>query len=226
MGWLRLSAQEEMYWRTFRVNQRVDIIIDMDIRETYFSRIEVVNENCIIIEAPRMGTAVLEVIPNAEVIVNVYTDHGLFKFKSKITAQDWDNRYAISVAKPRSIERIQRRQFYRLNVIVPVEYGVVPVHGAPEDLAAEVVTNLMGVTRNISEGGLVLIVDRPFSLEVILKLRINLRETVWAEGLAVVKEQKKLEVEDKFLTRLQFVSIREREKDAIRKFVVTQTHHE
>jgi c-di-GMP-binding flagellar brake protein YcgR len=226
MGWFKLSAQEELYWRTFRVDMRVDIIIDMDIQETYSSRIERVQDNQIVVEAPRMGNAVLEVVVNTDVITNVYTDHGVFKFKSKITAQDWDQTYAISVAKPRSIERVQRRQHFRLNVILPVEYGVLLSHSVSDYLSEDVTVNQMGVTRNISEGGLVLIVTRTLSVGQILKVRINLRENTWVEAMAVVKEQKRLDVEDKFLTRLQYVMIREREKDTIRKFVVTHTHRD
>jgi c-di-GMP-binding flagellar brake protein YcgR len=132
----------------------------------------------------------------------------------------WDES-ACHIAQPKSIERVQRRQSFRLEKIIDVQYKALLSFDADSD-PDRIAADRPAVAKNISEGGALLVLnDRFMGSETFLKVQITLDVQVVISALARVLDQKPHpEVPGKVITRVQFVTIKENDKDEIRKFVL------
>jgi len=224
MGWLGINAQERIYWERFRTGNRVDVVVDVGMERTYASRIKDVKSDRLIVDVPRIGNLVLETEPKTEVAVSVYTDEGVFKFVSKILAFHWEES-ACHIAQPKAIERVQRRQSYRLEKIIPVQYSALLSYDGATD-PDRIPANSPAVAKNISEGGALLVLnDRFMGSETFLKVQVALDAEVTISAIARVLDQKPHpEVPGKVITRVQFVTIKDADKEEISKFVLRHTH--
>lgn len=216
MGWFHLSEQEEKYWGRFKAGDRMEVMLEQRLSAVYQSQIIQVDQQCLEIAIPRLGGTMLELEPRTGLVIHVFTDFGIFKFKTNVLPQQ--TQMMVTVAKPKKIEHIQRRQFYRLEAEIPVQY-------AETSLSADSVNPIMhsGMTRNVSEGGLLLVTTTIHGGGTLLKLLVNLAPNVWINAIGQVRRQKKLPMTEKLLTSLQFVKIAEKDRDAIRRFVLTHT---
>jgi|GEM_PF-3080371 len=216
MGWFHLSEQEEKFWGRFKSGDRLEVMLEQRPSAVYQSQIIQADQRCLEIAIPRLGGTMLELETRAGLIIHVFTDFGIFKFRTTVLPQQ--TQLMVTVAKPKKIEHIQRRQFYRLEAEIPVQY-------AETSLSADAMNLVMhsGMTRNVSEGGLLLVTTMVHASGMLLKLLINLAPNVWINAIAQVRRQKKLGTTEKLLTSLQFVKITEKDRDAIRRFVLTHT---
>lgn len=218
MGWFRLSEQEEKFWERISVGNQLDVMAEPHMSVVYQSEVVHVDNRLLEISIPRKGGTFLDANVFPRLVIHVYTDYGIFKFSTSVVAQHNQTRGSIALAKPKKIEHIQRRQFFRLSVELPVQYAEGSV--APDSVNPMTYT---GMTRDISEGGLLLVTPTIHPAGTVLKVLINLATNSWVNGVAQVRRQKKLGVTDKLLTSLQFVRISDKDRDSIRRFVLTHT---
>lgn len=224
MGWFGLNNQEEFFWNRFDSGHKVEIILSVALRESYKSQVIARDATSLIIMTPRTGNTVLEVPLKTEVLVKVYVDGGVFEFKSRVISQDWDSGFTLTLEKPKKIEHVQMRQFYRLNALLPIEYAIMPGQDISVYDTEKIVTNLSGISKDISEGGLQMVIDRVIAANTNVKVRVNLSSispNTWIEAVAKVLSQESVQLNTKFVTRIQFLSIAEADKDIIRKLAVS-----
>ncbi len=215
MGWFRLIPQEKQYWRRFKAGLRVDIFPAGNEREGYHTEIKEVSGDSLYLKAFLFdNSAFLEIKPGVFVMVKVYSEDGVFKFKSRIISWDWKKGF-IQISKPAKIEHFQYRQYYRLNRNLPLEYGIV-------SLVSDLVLNFQGVTKDISIGGMAMVGTKKISLNTIIKACIHLQEDNSVTILAKVLAQEKLNIEDKFISRLQFTDINSEDAKKIEAFIFAQ----
>ncbi len=224
MGWFGLGPQEELYWNKFDMGQKVDLTLSIALREVYKSQVVSCESDKLLILTPRVGSTVLEIPPKTEVLVKVYIEGGIFEFSSKVISQDWDNGYTIALEKPKKIEHVQMRQFFRINAYLPAEYAIINATDLSLYDTNKIVTNLEAITKDLSEGGLQLVVDRMIAAGTLLKIRINLTivsANTWVEAVGKALSQEVIQPNVKYVTRVQFLMISEEHKDIIRKLAVT-----
>jgi c-di-GMP-binding flagellar brake protein YcgR len=223
MRWLRLNAEEQQNWSQFVAGDRVDITLEFEgVEEVYSTVIESVSEKILSIRPPRLGSAVLEVMPKIPIKVSVLRENGIFKFSSNVIAQSWDRGGFIEINRPRSITHIQRRQYFRLPILLPLKYGVILAHEAGFD--ANVEMNNPGITKDISEGGLQMVVDKPLQVGALLKIQVELDANVSFGAVATVLGQKEIGTENKYIIRSQFIRITEETREMVRRFILTHSH--
>jgi c-di-GMP-binding flagellar brake protein YcgR len=224
MGWFGLSAQEEAFWNKFDMGQKVDLTLSIALREVYKTQIISREENMLVVMTPRTGSTVLEIPIKTEVLVKIYIDGGMFEFTSRVISQNWEDGYSISLEKPKKIEHIQLRQYYRINAFLPAEYAVVPTQDISFYDSSKISTNLSAITKDLSEGGLQLVVDRVIGSGTFLMIRINLTvisANTWVEAVGKVLSQEVIQMNAKYITRVQFASISEEHKEIIRKLAMS-----
>lgn len=218
MGWFRLSEQEEKFWERINVGNQIDVMAEAHMSVVYQSEVIHIDNRLLEISVPRKGGTFLDANVFPRLVIHVYTDYGIFKFSTSVAAQHNQTRGSIAVAKPKKIEHIQRRQFFRLSVELPVQY-------AEGSMAADSVNPVTytGMTRDVSEGGLLLVTSTIHPAGALLKVLINLSTNSWISAVAQVRRQKKLGLTEKLMTSLQFVKISDKDRDSVRRFVLTHT---
>jgi c-di-GMP-binding flagellar brake protein YcgR len=218
MGWFGLSKQQQLYWQNLTAGDRVDITVREAVETIYQTRIESISAQSVSLRTPRIGSSVLELKPKAICELCVYKRNGLYRFKTYLIRHDWSDRAGLmEFAKPGVIVRVENRQHFRLNVVVPVQYGVLPTHVVDPDVAVNI--PYFSVTKNISEGGVLIVVDNLVPDNALVKLKINLEMFGFVNAVGRILEQKKLDLEHKIALRLQFVKIATEDRETIRKFV-------
>lgn len=218
MGWFRLSSQERQYWGRFKVGLQADIILGMNGQKSYHTEIKETDGDALCLKIFLFdNSAFLEIRQGVFITVKIYSEEGVFKFKSKIISLDWKNGF-IQIAKPTKIERFQYRQYYRLNKNLSVEYGIV------SDFSA-VVLDSQGVTKDISIGGMGMVGAKKISLNASIKARIYLQENSLITVFARVLSQERLNMQDKFISRLQFTDINSEDTKKIEAFIFAQSQH-
>lgn len=91
----------------------------------------------------------------------------------------------------------ERRKYVRIDLCTQVEYEILPMQ----------ISHPRGETRNISAGGLCLLVDKKMSPDTILHLKFHLpdKDKTYVESLGRVVWQKK--VDEGYLTGIEFKNI-------------------
>lgn len=161
------------------VNSRVEIIIG---EEEYKSVIQDVNNESFFISMPMEKGEYIEFDNGSTLVMYNYTKDGnyLYKFTCKVKGRaksGLTELYELSL--PEKVERIQRREFVRIHVVVPIEYKI----EKNEDNKF-----LKGILVDISGGGLRFATDNKINVgEVIeLKLRdINTEDEILIKGQCV-----------------------------------------
>lgn len=219
MGWFGLSRQEEKYWGRIRKGDAVEVTPRTFSPRVYRSQVERVGAREFDVRMPQHGAAVMEAAAHPVVMVRVYTDFGIVRFKTKVLSAQHPAQVVLTLSKPRSIVHLQLRQFYRLRTELLVKYG------SCESLEAAnaVVPVVQAVTRDISEGGMLLCTSAVHAPGTFLKLLIHLAPDISMPAVAVVRLQRKAVPDDRMLTSLQFVNLSEKDRDAIRRFVLTHS---
>jgi len=219
MGWFGLNRQEEKYWGGIRKGDAVEVMPQTFSPRVYRSQVERIGLREFDVRMPQQGAAVMNMSAPLAVTVQVYTDFGIFKFKSRTLSSQGQAGSALTLSKPKSIKQIQRRQFYRLRTELLVKYASCE---SPEASDA-IVPGVQAVTRDISEGGMLLCAPVVHAPGTFLKLLIHLAPDVAIPAVAVVRLQRKTAPDQRMLTSLQFVNLNEKDRDAIRRFVLTHS---
>ena len=161
------------------VNSRVEIIIG---EEAWKSVIQDVNDESFFISIPMEKGEYIKFNNGSTLLMHNYIKDGsyLYKFTCKVKGRAKSGLTPLyELSLPEKVERIQRREFVRINVVAPIEYKI----EKNEDNKF-----LKGILLDISGGGLRFATDNKINVgEVIeLKLRdINTEDEMLIKGQCV-----------------------------------------
>ena len=161
------------------VNSRVEIIIG---EEAWKSVIQDVNDESFFISIPMEKGEYIKFNNGSTLLIHNYIKDGncLHKFTCKVKGRAKSGLTPLyELSLPEKVERIQRREFVRINVVAPIEYKI----EKNEDNKF-----LKGILLDISGGGLRFATDNKINVgEVIeLKLRdINTEDEILIKGQCV-----------------------------------------
>lgn len=161
------------------VNSKVEIIIG---EEVWKSVIQDVNDESFFISIPMEKGEYIKFNNGSTLLIHNYIKDGnyLHKFTCKVKGRAKSGLTPLyELSLPEKVERIQRREFVRINVVAPIEYKI----EKNEDNKF-----LKGILLDISGGGLRFATDNKINVgEVIeLKLRdINTEDEILIKGQCV-----------------------------------------
>ncbi len=220
MGLFGLSKTEKGIWNTIQKDNVVKIHIKDNPQEKYYSKVEEVADSYLSIVTPIIGTMLLELPINLVVEVEIYTpDGGRVRFISKVISQEWMKDRTIQFALPRSLERIQLRAFYRLEMVLDVEYSLFLPHELPPRGLELRYPLFLGLTKDISEGGALLIVDKPLEKGANMNMKIKLPDNNMLRARAKVLRTEELNVRGKFGAGVEFSYMSEEDREILRRFI-------
>lgn len=199
--------------RDLKVNQRVEIEVDMtSYQGVYPSRVEEVDEKGVYLAVPIKHGALIPLRVGEPVKIYFLKDQQVYCLRSEIVGRKLSPVPEILVAHSRNIVRVQRRNWVRLEISLPV---ILYYRDGRQERVER------GRTLNISGGG-VLFVTRADWLRVgdPICVRIELPEREPFISPAVVRRVELPEAGTKgYRIACEFVDIRESQRDVLVKFI-------
>lgn len=199
------------------VNQSVTIEINAGEKNKkyYNSKIVSVSSTEVILLAP-MEKGILVPLRIGDLITVSYNDdNAIYSFDAQVDRRQGGVDQTITVQTPADIRRVQRRNFVRIDVTLPMVYYTV------DDTAGQYSSGVQTKVIDISGGGLRFESDRPLDKDLVLDLVVELGggERISAIGQVV----RSLPIEksgfNKYSIGIQFTIIEERDRDKIIKFI-------
>jgi c-di-GMP-binding flagellar brake protein YcgR len=206
-----------------KINQRIQIEVkEGPFAGKYYSRIEDVGVNELVIGAPIYRGEIIKLKVGSFINIVLTGENALFQFESKILEEITDPLPLLVISKPKNMQKVQRRNFFRIKVTIPVEYRVLP-----DILETSTEEFKFAETVDISGGGTLLLISEEFPKETILELKLHLKENliVPAVGRVVFTKDEKRK-DKKKMVAVEFIVIEEREREKIVKFVFEKQREE
>lgn len=190
------------------------------------SKLQGINENSLLIDAPIHGSMVYPVHIGAT--LNVYfsrkTDKQIdvFRFKARVVGREYSGNLALlQIEAEGKMQMIQRRQFYRLECSLPLKYRIVTTMNPEYNKEIKFKASL---SRNLSGGGLCICIEDRVNIGETVECEINLYEdvTIRFYGVVVRLEENDLENKYKFLAGITFKKIGNKDREAVVKYIFEQ----
>lgn len=197
----------------FKVNQKIEVI---NHNERQKCNIQGVYDKFLVIDV----VGLLNSDETVEYIVQYNDD--IYKCKSKILGRKTENKVSLVViTKPDYIEKIQRREYYRLPISMVMGYCELADSRSKKglyDIALDLQETMsMTHTIDISGGGIKIITNQYFNKNKKLILELNVPNTVYVVGM-VVRSEKNGELKN-YRTSLKFIDMDNSTRDKIIKFI-------
>ena len=131
--------------RIFSVNRRVTVVIlEGHYAGRYSTRIEDIGEK-LLLAAPTHRGAIIRLSRGEPIRIEVLAEDGVYAFNTYVDFMSLEPVPAIGVSKPESLARIQRREFVRVDLNLPVKYRPLrPASQEPPEYEEAHIVNLSG----------------------------------------------------------------------------------
>ena len=199
--------------------QKVTLLLSNEERP-YLVTVESMEEDGIEIAAPLMKGYYIPVEKGASVELRVGNRNGLFKIPFVISNRSSGTINKLKLLLNGEIDKMQRRELMRMSIFVDfdLEFPYGGVYKAPSDFKI-----LHGKRGNLSGGGLFFLANKPLPIDFKMNVRLNLEphfnRPVIAQ-VAVVRIEDNSISNDVFGIAVEFVSIREGDRDKIISYVL------
>ncbi len=204
--------------KSFNINQRLEIA-PVDSMEYFSSRIEDVRDGNLFIAMP-MRNAVPVYLPKGEKILGrtMIEDGVMYSFESVLLDYSLSPIPVWLIQKPENVVQIQKRDFFRYDLTLPVKYLQLDDNSVPIDG-----TDSVTVSKNLSGGGLLMVSNKkslPIGTKLWVEVPLNEMEVI--RGRAQVLRTTIRELPDGgkvFLTGVQFLGMDEMTRKKIINFL-------
>lgn len=199
------------------VNQSVtmEIATGENCKKYYSSKVVSVASAEVVMLAP-MERGVLVPLRNGELITISYNDdNAIYSFDTHVLNRQGGVEQTITLESPTEVRRVQRRNFVRIDVGLPLVYHFV------DESIGEYSEGFEGRTADISGGGLRFETEQAIEENIMLDMIIDLGcgERISAFGQVVRAFQVNKGSGIKYSIGVQFTMIDERDRDKIIKFI-------
>jgi c-di-GMP-binding flagellar brake protein YcgR len=213
----------------FKINQKLSIALDTDKPSFQSTHIQDMNNHTIHVLLPFVGRIPLRVQKGDRLLGKFFVGNAVCEFETQVLGVSMNGKVPLLIfEKPARIHRVQRREFFRQNCLLPMEYSF--AHGVTQDYAHfstkrnYIVPWYQGTIVDISGGGIRFSAERPIPLESELLVRFaitngrNAGEIIETIGKVMRVEKSRNATVSKFYS-LTFIQIAESVQDLIVNFV-------
>ncbi len=185
-------------------------------KELYPSQIlDVLENNKFIISGP-MKKHNLIFLHKDEIVtvVSLIENKGRYEFDAKVLNRYMGKLYRIKLEKISETRKIQLREFYRLEISIPVIKRFIPKE---EDTEGTIVEECR--TKDISGGGLRILTNYLHNKGDIIECEFTLDDKTILTKAKIIWQELVDTFEYKYCMGVQFIDINERDRDTIIKFI-------
>lgn len=201
-----------------KVNQKIQVEVKNGAyKGKYPSRIEDVSDLFITIAAPVHQGALVPLNPGMTVTIFITMENSVYSFNSLITEKKLQPIPMLILSKPENINKIQRRSFFRLKTNLPVLCRTVPSLTSPSfDEFGKF------FCRDISGGGLLLVMEEPPPMDTFLEILLDLPKFGSVSAIARIVLIRDAQDKKAKEVATEFVIIEEKDREKIVKFIFDQ----
>ncbi len=157
--------------KILKVNQKIEIEINSGpYQGTHQSKISEINKKNIKVLIPYNKGEILPLRKDLKLIIYTTGDTAVYKFKSTIIDRIKEPIPLLVIKHPVKVKRIQRRDFFRLDIIRKVKYCRINQKGEEIDTYKETTTS------DISGGGVKIILNNTLNLDTLIKMYLDISE--------------------------------------------------
>lgn len=193
------------------------------------------NDGSIIISAPITESRVVFVPTGITVrLTYVHQLHGLLGFKALIRSKEYRGNVAVLIAEPdENIEKIQRREHFRLDVIIDALIWPDAADSGSEaqkdtDAKApdstEEAAPVKAYTRNLSGSGVCILSDTNFPKGSYVKVELDLSNDAKLKARCVILRSQPVEVRKgrRYELGMRFIELAKKDQDNLIKYIFEQ----
>lgn len=174
----------------------------------YSSQVQDISKNgTILIDTPVYSGHLVPVRIGSIIQVIYFTKQGLFTFYAKVLNRFSGKLALLEIMPISSVERLQRRQYFRLEKVIPFTYTI---SGGEEDKVYK------GLIQDISGGGLRCKVDKKLEVGTIINCVFTLDQEITVSGKVVRYEEL---LEKGYEIGLCYVDIDEKVREKIISYI-------
>ena len=182
-----------MMKQVINVNQRVEL--EAYVRgewRRYPSRVEGVNEQSILLAAPLKGGVLEPVSIGSRIRATIVHQDRVFEFESVVVDRNRGNIPYLVVEWPQELRAANRRAFFRLDVLLNMNYALV---GSEEEVEEVPIPEKSGLIKNLSGSGLLAWVEDEEELTIGSRMVVEI-QLPEESGTVLAKVVRKEEVPD------------------------------
>ncbi|MDK2798562.1 MAG: hypothetical protein PWP27_114 [Clostridiales bacterium] len=188
-------------------------------KPSYVSQLEeVIDSKTILISAPIFEREIIPIPIATKIKIIFLHDKGLFSFKGLVKGREKrDNLILLRVTVISDFIKIQRREYFRLNWIMPVKIKKVQASVSSNESQKEDFYEV--ITKDISGGGVGLISNHFFSVNDIVELHLDLENKKICTRGKIVRSAVYDQDSSKYDIGIVYKGINMKDRDAIIKFI-------
>ncbi|MDD2401304.1 MAG: PilZ domain-containing protein [Clostridia bacterium] len=152
-----------------KINQLVKIEIpdNSGVYERYPSRVENINEKELVLVTPIKNRMPLFMCQNSSLSIWFWDNISVYNFHTYLIRNIIDTIYLSVVAVPDLVQRVEKREYVRADIVTKVLLSFTNNEGCNEKICCE--------TRDISGGGFMFVSDKPTTLEQNTKVDLEFK---------------------------------------------------
>ena len=210
----------------FQINQKIEFISEEGQLGT--SMVQEWTENFFLVTISLIGHE-KTLLPVGDTVTGIYydTDKNVYMFNSKVLARTVENIPMYKLSMPENVSRIQRRDYVRIPIIIPVRYAEITpeIKSLMEDQKAwaanaDKIPWEKATIFDISGGGINLGADRPLEQEKNILIHINREDLqITVQGKVVRKYTRILNDQVTYHHGIKFINMSEPVRDKIIAFI-------
>lgn len=201
-----------------KINQKVEILVDTPgYRGKYVSRIENLTDSEIVVGIPIVSGQIVPLPVGIKVDLDVTCPDAVYRIHTRTLKRILRPLPLLFLAKSEDVERVQRRNYARVDAVLDVEIEKLPSKGEK--------VKIYGITKNISGGGMLISIRGNGDLLSLIRkddfLEVSFKIPTWKDPIYAISKvvREDVKVRDSKDIAIAFVSINEKNRDRIVKFV-------
>jgi len=193
--------------------------------------LDIVDESNIVMACPIHGSQLVPIPVGTKIeVVFIHEKRSVISFEGTVTGRsDKDNVAAMQVHIESEISRIQRRQFFRLECLLDVQYRLLSddsedISNFNNEDSGKKVEYKKAVTSDLSGSGVCIVTDESIPKDSIIEICIFLDEKNVVKAIARLIRSSAVQIEKgtKYKNGLHFVNISKTDRNRIIKYVFAQ----
>ncbi len=194
-----------------------------EVKPSFISQVEEIGDhNTILISAPIYEGRIIPFHTDTVLKIVFCHQNGFYSFKGKVEGRGRKkNVIVLQIQIVSEFNKIQRREYFRFNCILPIKYRVVDEEDMMDD--ENNTTFHEGLTRDISGGGLGIITKNRQQLDDIIEFQLDLKDDSNITGYGKVVRSRLSERDiTRFDTGILFSDISKIDREKIIQFIFKQ----
>ncbi len=196
-----------------------------ELKSTYTSQvISITKENTLVLSAPVFNNNPITIKTKRNLKFIFYNDKGVFSFYGEVVKlSKIDNAPTIEILKKSQVNKIQLREYYRLNCSIPLLYKFVKKFSDENINIMDISSSsfLSSSTNNVSGGGLGFVSANLYDIKDLLEIVLQLNDSLSVRALVEVARCQPIPKKTgSYFIGVTFKTIKDKDRTALIRYIL------